>query len=122
MPRAAHAMENGVARRRRAMRLLALVAIVLLPLAAWAADEPEPISPDRSSGSVSTSTVIADTTEVWRCGSVVASGLLEFSADSRAGKVPGGVFRSPVAFGGELEDPGRRAPGSCFEDEGSDVW
>jgi hypothetical protein len=39
------------------MRLLALVAIVLLPLAAWAADEPEPISPDRSSGSVSTSTV-----------------------------------------------------------------
>lgn len=39
------------------MRVLALAALTLLPLTAWAADEPEPISPDRSSVSVSTGTV-----------------------------------------------------------------
>jgi hypothetical protein len=39
------------------MTVLALIATTLLPLAAWAADEPEPVSPDRAGASVSTSTV-----------------------------------------------------------------
>ena len=43
--------------RGPAMRVLARAALVMLPLTAWAGDEPEPISPDRASGSVSTSTV-----------------------------------------------------------------
>src|SRR6185437_1163195 len=37
--------------------LAAACVLALLPLGAWAADEPEPIAPDRAGASLSTSTV-----------------------------------------------------------------
>jgi hypothetical protein len=46
------------------LRLLAVLGLVVLPLTAWAADETEPISPDRASASVSATTVGSGVTQL----------------------------------------------------------
>src|SRR5262249_27781905 len=57
-PLGAHGPLGGSATAlRRALSLLAVGALAALPLAAWAEDEPEPISPDRASAAVSATTV-----------------------------------------------------------------
>jgi hypothetical protein len=46
------------------MKRLAVLVLVVVPFSAWAADDPEPISPDRASASVSASTVGRGVTQV----------------------------------------------------------
>jgi len=49
---------------RRASRAVTIVVLSLLPLAAWAADEREPISPDRAGASTDTATVGAGVIQI----------------------------------------------------------
>ena len=78
------------------MKRLAVLGLVVLPFTAWAADEPEPISPDRAGASVSATTVGRGVTQV-------ESGL-QYAHESIGGSPAQRRFSVQLAVRGGLTD------------------